>query len=124
MMTLWCMMRSPLMIGSELTRMDDFTVGLLTNAALLEIEKATYGAHPLYTTEEESAWVTYRRDGDGMYAALFNLSDEERTLTLTAAELERGVMDVEELWTSRRAEDAERLTVTLSAHDAAVWRIR
>lgn len=124
MMTLWCMMRSPLMIGSELTRMDDFTVGLLTNAALLEIEKATYGAHPLYTTEEESSWVTYRRDGDGIYAALFNLSDEERTLTLTAAELERGVMDVEELWTGRRAEDAERLTVTLSAHDAAVWRIR
>ena len=35
MMTLWCMFRSPLMIGAELTKMDDFTLSLLTNKELL-----------------------------------------------------------------------------------------
>ena len=34
MMTLWCMFRSPLMIGAELTKMDDFTLSLLTNKEL------------------------------------------------------------------------------------------
>ena len=34
-MTLWCMFRSPLMIGAELTKMDDFTLSLLTNKELL-----------------------------------------------------------------------------------------
>lgn len=35
MMTLWCMFRSPLMIGAELTKMDDFTLSFLTNKELL-----------------------------------------------------------------------------------------
>lgn len=35
MMTLWCMFRSLLMIGAELTKMDDFTLSLLTNKELL-----------------------------------------------------------------------------------------
>ena len=39
MMGLWCIMRSPLMVGAELTKNDDFTLNLLTNSALLEIEK-------------------------------------------------------------------------------------
>ena len=39
MMTLWCMMRSPLMMGGELTKNDDFTLKLLTNRDVLAIEK-------------------------------------------------------------------------------------
>ena len=35
MMTLWCMMRSPLMMGGELTKNDDFTLKLLTNRDVL-----------------------------------------------------------------------------------------
>ena len=31
LMTLWCMMRSPLMMGGELTKCDPFTLSLLTN---------------------------------------------------------------------------------------------
>ena len=54
MMTLWCMMRSPLMMGGELTKNDDFTLKLLTNRDVLAIEKTSACAHPLWTTEDES----------------------------------------------------------------------
>ena len=37
LMTLWCMFRSPLMIGAELTKMDDWTLSLLTNEELLTL---------------------------------------------------------------------------------------
>lgn len=33
-MTLWCIMRSPLMIGGEMTGFDDFTMRLITNEAV------------------------------------------------------------------------------------------
>lgn len=36
MMSLWCIMRSPLMIGGEMTKFDDFTMSLLTNADLID----------------------------------------------------------------------------------------
>jgi len=122
MMTLWCMMRSPLMIGGEMTKFDDFTLSLLTNAPLLEIEKTTWCAHPLYTKEDAAAWIAPRQDGQGVYAALFNLSDEAKTLRIAPEELGLdAVSAATELWTGREATD---LTATLEPHDAAVWRIR
>ena len=119
MMTLWSMMRSPLMIGGEMTKNDVFTLDLLTNGPLLEIGKATWCAHPLYTTEEESAWVAPRKDGKGVYVALFNLSDKKRKLSLEAeAAGLTGVKKATELWSNKAS---KKLSATLNAHDAAVW---
>lgn len=123
MMTLWCMMRSPLMIGGEMTKNDDFTLGLLTNGEVLAIEKESWSAHPLFTTEEESAWIAPRRDGKGYYLALFNLSDEERTVTVSAKQ--QGLADSSEameLWTGRKNAETESFSAKLAAHDAAVFQ--
>ena len=37
MMTLWCIFRSPLMVGAELTKLDDWTLKLLTNKKVLRL---------------------------------------------------------------------------------------
>ena len=115
MMTLWCMMRSPLMMGGDLTENDGFTLALLTNAAVLAIEKESWCAHPLVFNEEEAVWIAPRRDGAGYYAAAFNLSGRRRRVTapLDAA-------DATELWSGKRV---RRLSALLPAHDAAVWRV-
>ena len=31
-LTLWCIARSPLILGADMTRLDPFTLGLLTNS--------------------------------------------------------------------------------------------
>ena len=123
MMTLWCMMRSPLMIGGEMTKNDDFTLKLLTNGEVLAIEKESWSAHPLFTTEEESAWIAPRRDGKGYYLALFNLSDEERTMTVSAKQ--QGLADSSEameLWTGKKTAETGCISAKLAAHDAAVFQ--
>ena len=119
MMALWCMMRSPLMMGGELNRNDAFTLSLLTNAALLEIEKASFCAHPLFTTEEESAWIAPRVDGKGGYAAVFNLSDAPRRVAIDREALEAPWTRAVELWTNA---PAGTLCADLEPHDCAVWR--
>ena len=124
MMTLWCMMRSPLMIGGELTKLDGFSLRLLTNAPLLAIEKESHCAHPLYRTDNACAWVAPRRDGTGMYAALFNLSDEAQTLSLPSETLMLPSLSATELWSGAVTTDADALTAQLAPHDAAVWFIR
>ena len=121
MMTLWCMMRSPLMIGGDLPKNDDFTLGLLTNAPLLAIEKESWCAHPIMSTEEASVWIAPRKDGDGCYAAVFNLSEEERTLSVPSEALEGIHGNAAELWTGRKT--GLPLSASLPPHDAAVWRI-
>ena len=123
MMTLWCMMRSPLMIGGEMTKNDDFTLKLLTNGEVLAIEKESWSAHPLFTTEKESAWIAPRRDGRGFYLALFNLSDEERTVTVSQKEQDLpDSSEAKELWTGRKTAETGCISAKLAAHDAAVFR--
>ena len=118
MMTLWCMMRSPLMAGCDMAKMDDLTLALLTKGDVLEIEKASWCAHPLSTTDEEALWVAPRKDGKGYYAAAFNLSDEERTVTIPESALEMPRTRAMELWTGT---ENTALTARLAPHACAVW---
>lgn len=121
MMTLWCMLRSPLMIGGELTKLDDFTFSLLTNRGVLAIERESFCAHPLLRTSEECVWLAPRKDGQGVYVALFNLSARRRRVACPAALIERPFSSAVELWTGK---SASRPAATLDAHDAAVFWAR
>ncbi|MBR6165938.1 MAG: glycoside hydrolase family 27 protein [Clostridia bacterium] len=124
MMTLWCMMRSPLMIGGEMTKNDGETLALLTNGDLLEILRESWSAHPLRTLPEESVWIAPRRDGRGFYAALFNLGSRRRTVSLTAQEAEVASLSGKELWSGKPVRTAGAVRVSLAPHDAAVFLLR
>ena len=123
MMTLWSMMRSPLMIGGEMTKNDAFTLSLLQNADVLNIGKESFCGHPLTTTEEESVWVAPRQDGQGVYVALFNLSDEKRTVSIAATQYEAG-STARELWSGSSIDAANGLSAELEPHDAVVYLVK
>ena len=120
LMTLWCMMRSPLMMGGELTKCDPFTLSLLTNENVLNIQKSSFCAHPLRTTDEEAVWIAPRKDGQGMYLAAFNLSDEARRIAVTEEETEIPVARAVELWTGSTN---AKLSAELGPHACAVWLV-
>ena len=121
MMTLWCMVRSPLMIGGELTKMDPFTLRLLTNAPLLMIERETVAARCLRLTDREAVFSAYRRGGGG-YVALFNLSDAARQVECPPEMHELGELPARELWSGDVIPDAH-LGFCLPPHDCAVYRV-
>lgn len=122
MLTLWCMLRSPLMIGGDLPKNDDFTLSLLTNEAVLAIERESWCAHPLFNTEEACAWIAPRKDGKGCYVAAFNLSDKARRVAVDSALVECGFSTATELWTGRTARRG--LSAKLAPHDCAVWFVQ
>ena len=119
MMTLWCMMRSPLMVGCELTLNDAFTLSLLTNAEVLGMETNSFAAHPLWRTDKACTWFAPGK-GNFCYVALFNLSDERQRLCVDTSDLEITPVSAVELWTKQTANVLE---ADLEAHDAAVWRV-
>ncbi len=123
MMTLWCIMRSPLMLGGELTKTDDATLALITNAGVLGMLRNGYSAHPLKTTEEESVWIAPALDGRGMYVALFNLSGRKRRVSVPTKALEMHAKEGWNLWTGRRVRMADTLEAVLPAHGADVFRL-
>lgn len=123
MMSLWCMMRAPLMIGAEMTKNDDFTLKLLTNAEVLDIEKTTHCAHQLYRTESEIAWIAPRRDGNAVYVGLFNISDSDKIMSFEPDRFEiNKYVKATELWTNSNIEKSDKININVGSHGAAIIR--
>ncbi|MBE5835450.1 MAG: glycoside hydrolase family 27 protein [Butyrivibrio sp.] len=122
MMSLWCMMRSPLIVGAHLPKNDEFTLELLTNSDVLAIEKESHCAHQLYRTDSEIAWIAPRKDGKGVYVALFNISDVDREVTFepASADLEE-YSDVKELWSGSEFDNSEAITEQIPSHGAVIY---
>jgi alpha-galactosidase len=74
-MTLWCIARSPLMFGGDMTRMDAFTLGLLTNPEVLAVNQHSERNRQLFRAGEHIAWVADIPGSSGKYLALFNADD-------------------------------------------------
>lgn len=102
MLTLWCMFRSPLMIGAELTKLDEAARGLLTNRALLALLGEGRQGRQLARNEKYAIWLNTGSDGEFTAVAFFNLSGEIRKVSLPAAELpgfaEKKDLCLRELW--------------------------
>lgn len=88
MMTLWCLFGSPLMLGAEMTKMDAWTISLLTNQEVLELLKTAYKREMLVLNEDESIWLAYHEHTNHWYIGLFNLSDMGRNIEINLDELE------------------------------------
>lgn len=87
MLTLWCMFRSPLMLGAELTKLDETTLALLTNRALLFLLGENRHGRQLARTEDYAVWMNVENDRENACIALFNLSEKPQQLCMPAAEL-------------------------------------
>ncbi|MDD2647857.1 MAG: glycoside hydrolase family 27 protein [Eubacteriales bacterium] len=118
MMNLWGIFRSPLMIGCEMRRNDDWTYSLLTNRDMICVNQHGGRAELVRNTAEESVWLS-RTDNGRVYAALFNLSDEKRRVSLSLSDLPK--TGWKEAWgdeSFKVAEDA--LTAELEAHGSVL----
>lgn len=107
MMSLWCIMRSPLMIGGEMTKFDDFTLSLLTNSELIEMLKSSHSAHPLFRKvvdgNEQTAWFASHNDGKNYYIALFNLGESECNInSLLPFEAD---FEAQDIWSGKKLDD-------------------
>lgn len=124
MMTLWCIFRSPLMVGGELCDNDEWTLKLLTNPKVLRLLKHTFGARQVMRTEDTVIWTTTDEDGS-KYAAFFNLSYAATKPGISLMNLGIfGACEAEELWTGEKQSGVKgRLETELAAHGAALYRL-
>jgi hypothetical protein len=87
MITLWSIFRSPLMIGAELTKLDSWTMKLLTNRKVFKLLHHSSGAHQLMRNRDQAIWLSKDTEQNTLYLAVFNLSDKEREIEIRAKEI-------------------------------------
>ncbi len=76
MMTLWCIFRSPLMLGGDITQLDEQTMTLLTNKDILSMLSEGNGAQQYDRNDSYAIWIAYNKVKEGYYIAVFNFKDE------------------------------------------------
>ncbi len=74
LMSLWCIGRSPLILGGNLPKNDDFTVSLLTNDEVIAVNQNSINNKQLFNTNHHVGWVADVPGSKDKYVAVFNLS--------------------------------------------------
>ena len=120
MMTLWAVFRSPLMMGGEMNDNDEFTLSLLTNREILEINQFSSEGHPVVDGDRFKLWACACKDGR-IAAAAFNTSDEPALCEIDLSLLGIEKSSARDLWNHRDLGEAEgKLALNIDAHGAAM----
>ncbi|HZL67746.1 MAG TPA: NPCBM/NEW2 domain-containing protein [Candidatus Limnocylindrales bacterium] len=98
--SLWCLLDSPLLIGCDLTQLDDFTLSLLTNDEVLEVDQDPLGRQARRVSQHGPLEVWAKEMEDGSKAVgLFNRGGTNTVVTAKWSDLELfGKQRVRDLW--------------------------
>jgi alpha-galactosidase len=98
--SLWCLLCSPLLIGCDMTQFDAFTLNLLTNDEVLEVNQDPLGRQASRVGKDGMPEVWAKKMEDGSTAVgLFNRSEFEATVKATWQTLGLGgKQKVRDLW--------------------------
>ena len=125
--SLWAMMCSPLLIGTDLTKLDPFTKSLLTNPMVVAISQDTLGkpARRIRHVDTESVWTRPLANGD-IAVALVNRYPFAREISVDFKELGiGGEWYARDQWTHKcEGRYAGRYLSTVPAHGTKLVRMR
>lgn len=123
--TLWSILSQPLLLSCNIPTMDEFDLNLVTNSEVLAVNQDPLVNQGYRVENEEGFYEIWAKDlADGSKAlAFFNLSDEEKDITITANLL--GMKgNVRDLW---RQKDIGKLknefTVKVNAHGTGFFKV-
>jgi alpha-galactosidase len=124
--SLWCLLCSPLLIGCDMTKLDEFTLGLLTNDEVLDISQDPLG-HQAGRVAKDGPLEVWAKDlEDGSKAVgLFNRGDDEAPVTAKWADLGlTGKHPVRDLWRQKDlGEFSEQFQASVPRHGVVLIKI-
>jgi len=126
LMTLWSMARSPLVAGTNLTRMDPATEALYTNPEVIAVDQHSRENRQLLRKGSVVVWTATPQSGGGHYLALFNLGDAAQDVSYPWKDLglTEGGHAVRDLWARKDLGTAASLKAKLPPHASMLYRVR
>jgi alpha-galactosidase len=126
-MTLWCLLAAPLLLGCDLTRLDDFLLGVLTNDEVLAVDQDPLGvqARRVRRDGETEVWARPLRDGSKA-VGLFNRGEQREDVTVYWTDIGiSGKAHVRDLWHHRDLGPiSESLSTPVNPHGAEMFVVR
>jgi alpha-galactosidase len=132
-MTLWSMAAAPLLIGCDMAKMDKFTLDLLTNTEVLDVNQDPLGlpAVQVVSTAKTTVWARPLFDGT-VALALFNRGSRQAEVSVKWDELNRalapkksisGKQNLRDLWQRKNLGAFEGWTTAVPGHGAVLLKL-
>ena len=132
-MSLWCIARSPLMMGGNLPENTPFTLQLLTNPEVLAVHQKGEAPRQLYWKDDICVWVSKIPGSNDLNLGVFNTGESNKTTQVSLAELGLPVQDkkrkalvyqVRDLWKRQDLSKVSNLLeMSINPHGAKLFRI-
>jgi hypothetical protein len=124
LLTLWSIARSPLIMGGDLRKLDDFTESLLTNDEVLAVNQTSGENREAFRDDGAAAWQAQMPNRDAC-VAVFNLRDAAVPVPVKLAQVGlQSPMRCRDLW-GRRDLGLIRdgLAPVIPGHGAELYRL-
>ena len=98
--SLWCLVAAPLIFSGDITRLDDFTLNLLTNDEVIDVDQDPLGkpGRRMAMDGDLEVWAKDMEDGSKA-VGLFNRGEDATTVTAKWSDLGlQGSQIVRDLW--------------------------
>jgi len=124
LLSLWAIGRSPLILGTNLTRMDPQIEALVTNPEVIAVDQHSTGNRPVLVTPDLVIWTA--SDGGNRLVGVFNLSDSAANVIKpwSALGLDRSSYRVRDLWLREEIGNQGQLRLSVPAHGAFLLSLR
>lgn len=124
--SLWALQAAPMLIGADLSKIDDWTTNVLGNREVLAVNQDVLGkpAGRLSSDGWVDVWARPLEDGS-MAVGLFNRSPEATTMTVKFSDLGlSGSHPVRDLWTQKNLASArDQFSATVPRHGVVLVKI-
>lgn len=125
-MSLWCLMAAPLVYSGDMTRLDPFTLNVLCNPEVIDIDQDPLGKQGFPVVQEDGfeVWTKPLEDGS-LAVGLFNTEELPRELTLDFAAVGlKGKRQLRDLWRRQDLGEFENtFTATIPRHGVCLLRV-
>lgn len=128
-LALWAMMSAPLIISSDIEKLDSKAIAILSNEAVLAIDQDPLGESATLVRRTPTADILFKRLKSGDYAiAISNRGTDTAHLDLHPSDLgfsgsDGCQLELSNLWSGNRHSGAS-IHADVEGHDTEIWRVR
>ncbi len=125
-MSMWCLMAAPLIFSGDMARLDPFTLNVLCNAEVIDVDQDALGRQARIIRKTPDAFILLKDLEDGSKAlGLFNLGETGATIPATWSDLGlSGKQQVRDLWQHKNLPLAdEKFEANVPRHGAVLVKL-
>ncbi len=126
-MSLWALASAPLILGVDLTHLDQQDLEYLKNTSVLAVDQDSIAAKRVVNTGDQQVFAKTELNGDAI-VGLFNLGEKAETVSVQASAVglpeKKGRYSLQNLWTGKTRKTGSTISATVPSHGVVLYRAR